>query len=226
MKKFKAPYTYWMNIKPESVTITYAVALSDAIYQRYGYKKTVENKQKITQILSETITDLDNLCLDLTKAQELIEWYKEYLSYKIMTTEITDFEKEIINILKIETVRQNSYKDIGIIASIPMAIDLAKKREEFSDLIDKIRPHSNFFGEIKKRYDLNLKLLSKKYIKNNDFWVINAVDDDNNMFFYFGHKEPNYDINDYMKIRATVKKHEQSKFSDCKETHLTRIIYC
>lgn len=225
MKVFKSPYTYWMNTRPEPITIEYAVALSDAIYKKYGYKKSINNKQKMSVILSDTITDLDNLCLDLKKSSDHIEWYKDYLTYKIMTNEITDFEKEIIKILKEEKIERYSYKDIGIISSIPMAIDLAKKKEKLSDDIDKIRPHSDYYGEIKKRYNINVKLLSKKYFKNKGFWTINCVDDESNLFFYFCNDEPKYEINDYMKIRATVKKHEISKFTSCKETHLTRVSY-
>lgn len=225
MQTFRSPYTYWTDIFHGSVTLSYSIALADAIYKKYRYNDKINNKQKMCSILMEPISNMDNLCLDIDSANEIIEWYTQYLSFKIVTDEITDFEKAIIRILKQDNIQRFSYKDIGIVATIPMSYHLAKQREQFDDLLDTLRLKSDFFGEIKKRYNLNLKLISKKYIRSKHIWVINCIDDDNNMFFYFDKEDNQYNINDYMKIRATVKKHELSKFTQCKETHLSRVSY-
>ena len=225
MKHFRSPYISKINLFDRDISLLYAIALSDAIYKKHGYKEKINNKQKMLSIFTDPIPNMDNLCLDIDSAKEMADWYLEYLSFKVITNEITDFEKSIIKTLKKDNINKYSSSDVAIVSAIPMSYHMAKQREKFDDLLDEVRNISNFFGEIKKRYNLNLKLVSKKHIKSKDLWVINCIDDDSNMFFYFDKEDNKYNINDYMKIRATVNKHEFSKFSQCKETRLSRVSY-
>lgn len=226
-KKFDIPVDYNKRFErakiASDIPIVYAVATSFQICNKNG-EHTSHNKPQIFEYLLGK--HYDDMCFsDLAMYQQKIDWYLNYLSYKVMDDTISPFEKASIKVLQSDTLGQNYTNSIGIISVFPKVYTQSIEREKFSEKLDELRGISNYFGEIKKRYNLSVTLLSKKYISNKGIWIINCADDTGNMFFFFDKSDNGYNMNDKMKIRATVKKHIDSDFTGCKETHLGRVVY-
>lgn len=237
MKTLKLPN--YSKPKPITLPLEYIIAVSDAIYKKYGYNNSIKNTSFLYNLLAygkgihsnESAIDLDNLCIDLEIGREIIDTCKEYLIFKMISDNLTGYEKSVVNVLTNNdtvTIQANSIISsmFGVFAAIPLTYKIIKANDKFDEMMESYKNKSNFFGILKKRYNLKLKLISKKYIKKKELWIIYAIDDDDNLFFFF-HSKPDfkYEIGEYMKIRATVKSHQASTYTNCKETHLGRIIF-
>lgn len=192
------------------------------------YKRGISNRNIKGNMLSYINGSYfePTICMDLSIYQEQINEYKNYLTIKIIEDSITSYEKALLGVLNRESIPYNRcFKYVGIIASFPSTFHMMKRKLEFEDYIDSIREKSDYFGMIKKRYNIKLKIISKKYHSKWGIYTFNAVDDDDNLFFWFERKEVKFDVSDRVKIRATVKKHVFSEFLKTKETHLSRVVY-
>lgn len=229
MKKFNLYHNGFLKTHNifvnEDFPVTYLVAMADSEYKR-GVSSNANIKGNMLSYFSGSYFE-PYVCIDLSFYQSQIDEYKEYLMGKILGGSLTPYEKSLNNVLYRETISlTNLPKEIGIISSFPNAYYKMKQQLEFEDYIDAIRHKSEYYGVVKKRYNIKLKILLKKYIQKYDTYVINAVDDDDNLFFWFEKNEVTFNVKDYVKVRATIKKHSFSEFIKAKETRLNRVVYC
>lgn len=212
------------TLKNQDFPVPYLIGMAHSEYNR-GITSNRNIKENILSYINGAYFE-PTICIDLSFYQEQINEYKNYLTIKIIEDSITPYEKSLLDVLNRESIPYNRYfKYIGVIASFPNTYYRMKQKNEFEDYIDSIREKSEYFGIIKKRYNIKLTIISKKYFSNFGTYIFNAVDDDNNLFFWFEKKEVKFDVHDHVKVRATVKKHAFSEFLKTKETCLSRVVY-
>jgi len=171
---------------------------------------------------------------DLTAGR--IQEIKEYLTVKAMLGNCTQFEKSVIAVL----AGHDKYINIGVFRYIPKIYHDIKAKQLEEEKLDLIRPASNWVGTIKKRQNFQLTMLSKFEVKQPDlfkhFVIVKCIHDCVNLvtFFLNGRgatygdaqslaKIMSVSIGSQLNIRATVKSHEQDRYSECNATQLTRI---
>lgn len=228
MKNFKIyPISFakkHITVKDIEYPISYLVGMADSEYNR-GVKTNTEIKRNILSYLEGGVYFEPTICIDLPFYVSQIDEYKEYLIVKMFEDSITSYEKAMLETLKNETIHhRNLHKYARKITSFPITYRMVKERLEFEDIIDSVRKSSEYVGTLKKRYNFKLKIISKKYISNRGFYVINAIDENDNLFFWFEKNKVDFNVNDFVKIRATVKKHCFSDFLKAKETHVIRVV--
>ena len=89
-----------------------------------------------------------------------------------------------------------------------------------------LKHSSQYFGTKKKRYDMNVQVLDVKYIQTSDIYMITTIYAKKDIIKFWWRDQP--DISDIIadktiKIRATINKHELSKYSNAKETMVNRV---
>ncbi len=172
---------------------------------------------------------------DEKEAAAAIAWAAE-IDDEVIDKASSDYLHNIRAVARVEGVH---YKQVGIGASIIVAYQKDQEREiqrrkrntEFADR----KVSSTHFGEIKKRYELELTLERLRYTEGN--WgttVIHGfVDENGNEFVWFASGEPPYPeqgkwgpvrrgliVGETYKLRGTVKAHNEWK--DIKQTVLSR----
>jgi len=113
-----------------------------------------------------------------------------------------------------------SHKEMGLLASAPSAY----QREVEAEVKRKSRPdvNSQHFGEIKKREVFTLKLMSVRTWENDygTTWFHRFLDENGNVAVWYGSLPLEYkvgvgmkdvQIGDVVKVKATVKKHDEYK---------------
>lgn len=221
------------------VELDYIIAVSVSIYNKNGgYNTNVDNAQAIIQFMhniyyNNAYSGSHMFCMDqsLDTYKEMREYlYEEYVT-KTMENKLTEFDKKFISILSPEKFKEipdnmhNYY--LSIIATFPKVYRETKEREFFQNKLQRLKITSEYVSTIKKRINLSLKLMSKRYIKDKGIWVINAEYDNTSLITYFDSSQSimNINVGDQFKIRGTVVKQQLSEFTHCKETRLSRVIY-
>lgn len=219
-------YTYYDARKYADLDILYVLAISKKVYYELNFDLE-KSKLKLNNIL---MNNLMPYCLTedyMMEVEEDLEWALQEISFKVLQDAATSYEKNFANILKNKKFGDDkSIKLInnGIISSFPLYIKQAKERERYEDIISKISKISDYIGELKVRTTLKVKVISKRYIKDKGFWVINALHDNKNLIVYFTNDTTGITVGNSYKIRGTPVKHEISLFNKCKETRLSRVV--
>jgi hypothetical protein len=97
--------------------------------------------------------------------------------------------------------------------------DKAKRIEEAKDRADKL---NEYFGVMKKRYDLELQVVRKMAFETmygtTHFHIFE--DQHGRAYVWFSSRETNCEVGDFVKIRGTVKDHKE--YRGVNQTVLTR----
>jgi hypothetical protein len=236
MKNFVLPTRPYIIQNFKDVNKMHAIVLAFNLRKAKGIIENNEIKYKLVHYLFETkplLSDLAIQCIDVN-VDNVIEMLKTIhfsLMDKAVQDNISSYEKSLFKFLSsldsLKTEAITPY-DIGIISSIPKYYVQLKERELFDDIIEKAKSNENgYYGQVGKRENLELTLISKRFVSTNSFWLINALNEENKIFTYFDSRDviKNIDVKSKFKVRATVKKHNFSTYLSCKETQLTRISY-
>lgn len=159
----------------------------------------------------------------LTAANALIDSINGKLMIKKMTNSLNNFEQNVAKCLNEADV---SKFGISIIASLPHSVSIDKKREEVEDKMSTLKHSSIYFGDKGKRYNITVDVLDVKFIQSSSIYMITTVYAKKDIIKFWWRDQP--DISDIIanksiQIRATVNKHELSKYSNAKETLCNRV---
>lgn len=212
------------------------LALAIDVYKQQGFIRSGEGYSKI-QDDDSVIETKDNktLVLDAIKenmkavdssqneAQTIMDKFNGRFMLKKLQGGLTNFEKSVSE--SFLTPILNNF-NVSVIASIPHMNEIDKKRQVIRDKIEDLRFKSEFFGELRKRYDLTVDVLDVKFIQSTGVYMITAVREDKDIIKFWWRDQP--DISDIIdgktiNIRGTVHKHEDSKYSNAKETMVNRV---
>ena len=157
------------------------------------------------------------------EANNLINSINGKLMLKKMTNTLNNFESNVVKSLSETDVNKFS---ISIIASLPHSISIDKKREQVADRMSSLKHSSQYFGEKGKRYDIDVEVLDVKFIQTSNVYMISTCYAEKDIVKFWWRDQP--DISDIIanktiKIRATVNKHELSKYTNAKETMVNRV---
>ena len=150
------------------------------------------------------------------EAKELIKWARG--EYKPKNT--NQFGQDVKRIIAQEaiTVRQIPY-----IITLFQTKKYFKNNERMKMDATANSVNSEWVGEIKKREEFFVKLVSKKYLEHRGFWVNNFVDRNENISIAFSGQELAVNVNECFLMKATVKTHNVSTYHGGKETMFNRI---
>lgn len=219
----------------KNISLDYLLGISDSVYNHYGYKSKIDNASHIGQIVYYLANNKPvNVCVtDLTVIQERREFLLEEYVIKAMEGKLTSFDNMFRNILSVENY--NNSDRIGgkfhwlkpYIAAFPKVYKETKERSYFNNVIQEIAKKSEYYGDLKSRYNFKLKLISRRYIEDKGTWVVNALHDEKDLITFFDSKKDitTVEVGNMFKVRGTVIKHDFSNFTKCKETRLSRIIF-
>lgn len=157
------------------------------------------------------------------EANTLIDTINGKLMLKKMTNSLNNFEQNVAKVLNEADINKFA---VSIIASLPHSISIDKKREIVEDKMTSLKHSSQYFGTKKKRYDMNVQVLDVKYIQTSDIYMITTIYAKKDIIKFWWRDQP--DISDIIngknvQIRATVNKHELSKYTNAKETMVNRV---
>lgn len=238
--KFKIPEPrVYFSVSTEeyvkSISLDYLLGISDSVYNLYGYKTKIDNASYIAQIVYDLANKKPiNLCVTDPKVmEERREFLSEEYVIKAMEGKLTSFDNSFRNILSVENF--NNSDRVGgkfhwlktYIAAFPKVYKETKERAYFNDVIQQISSKSEYYGDLKNRYNFKLKLISRRYIEDKATWVVNALHEEKDLITFFDSKKDitNVEVGNMFKVRGTVIKHDFSNYTKCKETRLSRIIF-
>jgi hypothetical protein len=180
-----------------------------------------DNKTMINSLLSSKNLKFSEQTVE--EASNLINSINGKLMLKKMTNTLNNFETNVVKALSEADVNKFS---ISIIASLPHSVGIDKKREEVADRMSSLKHSSQYFGTKGKRFDIDVQVLDVKFIQTSNVYMISSCYAEKDIVKFWWRDQP--DISDIIanktiKIRATVNKHELSKYTGAKETMVNRV---
>lgn len=228
-----------MSKKKLNATPKIALAFSIQVYREQGFIRSGEgyykavsdeedadrvyvsdNKSRVIDLITQGNEPSQEL---LDAAQEIMDKFSGKFMLKKLTDGLTSFEKSVADAFANEQVSSFS---IAVLASIPHMDVIDIKRQVVNDRIEALRFDSDYFGESKKRYDINVDVIDVKYIQSSGVYMITTVYNKKDIVKFWWRDQPDLtDIIDgrTIKIRGTVNRHEVGKYSQAKETMLNRV---
>lgn len=209
------------------------LALAIAIDRQQGFIKSghgywdhdnqtsvYDNKTVVKKQMDDNVSPSKE---DAKTASEMIEFFGNVIVEKKMLGTANSFEETVAKIIAKDTTDAFG---ISILASIPNSRRIQDKRDQLENFYDDMRSKSEFVGEIKKRSAFTVEVVDVKYISKYNIHLVTSVTKDENIVTFFWNKDP--DIASLIegrqvKIIATVKDQQTSKFSGCKETVVNRV---
>ena len=178
-----------------------------------------DNKTEVTHlmIMGERPTDEE-----LVSAKEIMDKFNGKFMLKKLTGGLTSFEQNVHKAFSEDITKFG----ISIIASIPHMNQVDKKRQAVTDRLESVRFESEYFGELRLRYDISVEVIDVKFIQSSGVYMITSLFNNRDIVKFWWRDQP--DISDIIdgktiKIRGTVNKHENSKYTKAKATMLNRI---
>jgi hypothetical protein len=173
-----------------------------------------DNKTMINSLLSSKNLKFSEQTVE--EASNLINSINGKLMLKKMTNTLNNFETNVVKALSEADVNKFS---ISIIASLPHSVGIDKKREEVADRMSSLKHSSQYFGTKGKRFDIDVQVLDVKFIQTSNVYMISSCYAEKDIVKFWWRDQP--DISDIIanktiKIRATVNKHELSKYTGAK----------
>jgi hypothetical protein len=170
-----------------------------------------DNKTMINSLLSSKNLKFSEQTVE--EASNLINSINGKLMLKKMTNTLNNFETNVVKALSEADVNKFS---ISIIASLPHSVGIDKKREEVADRMSSLKHSSQYFGTKGKRFDIDVQVLDVKFIQTSNVYMISSCYAEKDIVKFWWRDQP--DISDIIanktiKIRATVNKHELSKYT-------------
>lgn len=182
-------------------------------------REVKDNKSMINDMLTKGVSFTDE---QITQANELADSINGKMMLKKLTGQLNNFEA---NVVKALSDTPNNFA-VSIIASLPHSIAIDKKREAVNDRMAQLKHSSQFFGNKGTRYDINVQIIDVKYIQTSSVYMITGVYAGKDIIKFWWRDQP--DLSDIItgktvRIRGTVNKHENSKYTGAKETMLNRV---
>lgn len=179
-----------------------------------------DNKTVIIDYLSKQYTFNEEQHVEASK---LLDDINGKLMIKKMTNSLNNFEQSVAKVLNEADISNFA---VSIIASLPHSISIDKKREIIEDKMSSLKHSSMYFGDKGKRYDINVEIMDVKFIQSSSIYIITAIYAKKDIIKFWWRDQP--DISDIIngktiQIRATVNKHELSKYTNAKETMVNRV---
>tara|TARA_B100001057_G_scaffold498788_1_gene607031 strand:+ start:234 stop:983 length:750 start_codon:yes stop_codon:yes gene_type:complete len=176
-------------------------------YSTKTYDNTIKKYYKNFSVLDK----------DSEEVERMIRYFKG-LSMKAIKRNISDFESSILSMISKEYV---SYKDIGIIASLPNVYANGQKQKQFNKLEKQLGQTSEHIGTLRERGDFNLEVVYVKFIwRSNSYLCVAKDSNDNIVKFFYNTKIA---VGEKLHITAYVKDHTKGKMSGGAETYLNRV---
>jgi len=220
------------NYTPQEV-----LALGVQTYNSQGFVRSGDGYIKVHPETGETfITVKDNKSLildlidannrpsqeDMQEAKVIMDKFSGKFMLKKLQGSLSRFETSVSDAFTTDLTNFT----VAVIASIPHMNVIDKVRQNITDKIEELRFKSDYFGEIRTRYDIAVEIIDVKFIQTSGVYMITSVHNNTDIIKFWWRDQP--DISDIIdgktvNIRGTVLKHENSKYSKAKETMLNRV---
>ena len=220
----------------KDVTPTTALAFAIRVYKEQGFIRSGEgyhkynedgesvgfvydNKSQVIKLLEESQQPTSE---ELSDAEEIMNKFNGKFMLKKLTNGLTNFERSVSEAFSSDLTSFT----VAVIASIPHMNVIDVKRKAVEDRIEELRFKSEYFGEIRQRYDIEVEVIDVKFIQSSGVYMITTVFNDSDIIKFWWRDQPDLtDIIDgrRIKIRGTVNRHEEGKFTNAKETMLNRV---
>jgi hypothetical protein len=220
-----------------SITVVDVMAAAIQVHETQGFIKSGQGYTDHSDPENPVIIEDNKSCIvdiienpkmnfteeQITKANDLITVINGKLMIKKMTNNLNSFEANVVKSLSEANVNKFT---VSIIASLPHSVNIDKKREEVEDKLSSLKHSSQYFGDRGKRYDLSVEVMDVKFIQTSNIYMITTVYAKKDLIKFWWRDQP--DISSIIngrniKIRATVNKHELSKYTNAKETMVNRV---
>lgn len=193
------------------------------VYDSEGnYTHTVEDTK--TQVMAAMKEDEQPSAEYLAQAEQVKDKFEAKFMMKKFGNSLTDFEN---NVAKAFAAGNSlSSFQVAIIASIPNMNKIDEKRKMVQDRIEEVRFTSEYFGEMRTRYDLEVEVLDCKFIQSSGVYMITTIHANKDIIKFWWRDQP--DISDIIegktvRVRGTVHRHETGKYTQSKETMINRV---
>ena len=202
--------------------MTYAVAAHKQNNEKYINYGEASNKLIIQTHLG-LLDDRRACFLDVMPkgceetADKVIQYYKG-LTFKALSGKINEFEERVLTIIKEGKV---SWRDIGVVASLPKAYFRAVKRDQIDLTIRALSNNSNFVGNISEDFTGTLNILNCSFIQSLQCHIVNGEINNNIICFFTKHPADHW--GESCEIKGKVKRHQKSKFHGGNETVLNYV---
>jgi len=217
--------------------LDYMLALADTVYNlpEQSYQKRDIMAQLVEFVVRQyPLPDYIACVTDISVMRERKQYMQNMYAMRGIEKDFSKFDQAFLNVLYDEKY-SNFYsvnkfytsKLYGLLLSFPKVYSETIERNMFEDEVYRIRNISEYIATPKSRINLKLKLISKRLIKHKGIWVVNAINDDQNLVTYFDNSRTpdTLQVGNFYKVRATITKHEFSSFTGCKETRINRVVY-
>lgn len=194
-------------------------------YSKYdddgNYVSTVQDNKTVVM---KSLLDQETIPEDIkSEAVEIMDKFNGKFMIKKLTGGLSSFENSVA---KAFADPELSKFNIAVIASIPHMNEVDKKRASVEARIESVRFDSEYFGEVRNRYDINVEVVDVKFIQSSGVYMITTLYNNRDIIKFWWRDQP--DISDIIdgkviSIRATVNKHEKSKYTKAKETMMNRV---
>ena len=195
-------------------------------YTEYGEDHNIksihfDNK---TMVIQDILDGKKPSAISYDNAQTIIDKFEAKFVMKKLTTGLNNFEEGVVN--SFQSKNKLSIFNVAVLASIPNMNLIDVKRKNIEDKLDAVRFTSKHFGVPKERYELSVLVLDSKYIQKSAVYMITTLYNGSDIIKFWWRDQP--DISDIIngktiQIRATVNKHELSKYTNAKETMVNRV---
>lgn len=143
------------------------------------------------------------------------------LLFKTLSGPITNgFMATIANIIGMESVGKY---EVACLSTLPQTYRKDLEREVKQEKKQTFLATSNFVGTEASKHELELEIIDTFYSKNYNIFINTATDGSNIFKFSTAHGATIFPLNEKIRIKGSVKRHDVDKFTGVKETWLTRV---
>lgn len=215
-----------------------ALALALTVYEKHGFVRSNEgyNVYDDDGVFSHVVNDSKTQVMNLMKAGEqpdaeklaeaeaIKEKFEAKFMMKKLTNSLSDFENNVAKAFA--AGNELTSFQVAIIASIPNMNKIDEKRTAVENRLEEVQFTSEFFGELRHRYDIETEVIDCKYIQNSGVYMITTIHNNKDIIKFWWRDQP--DINDIiegkkLRIRGTVNRHETGRYTKAKETMFNRV---
>jgi len=216
--------------------IAYAVAVDEYQGNKYIKAHEVDKENGIEsnfKLMLEAMHNPDKARVTLTdahtaKAEEIVDYF-EGLVFKAMQRKLSDFETKITELIKATDININGRDSrLPIVGSLPSVYRNNIEHDVWSEKERQLRTISDYEGEVGKRSQFSGKIVMSRYMNRTHSMLVAILTENDNIvkFFYDlyrGTKKETFAKGEFITFTGSVKSHEVSNFSKCKETFVNRV---
>lgn len=205
-----------METEKNTHNTKYALNIALAIYKKQGYARTVnvvgeETRKPNKELLIEQLANPTTSIVEYESNPELKQLFdlNKTLIFKKMAGSLTDYESQVLQILGQDKVKSHQ---LGVLSSIPLMYDNAKKKEARDESLEFFRENSKFVGNVGHKYYAPVEMLEKKW-HDKGFYIYTFVQDEKHILKWFtGTDYPEYNPGVKLKINGIVKAHNDTNW--------------